>query len=272
LLVKFLFHPAEIHIQQSEDQQRGDTVSLSAMPYLCGCFSSSQNDEKQPPVRTQIPFNPQAGFRQNGNAPVPQDYFNGPSIDYDEGYSPVVPLPKYTPRPVSTEEKTLQYNSNNDRAGRNSWTNRNPDEKNRRDFNQDEEAGVEPGSPHPSALEEVTSDTSSAFSFPSTFDQTSTATRETPPPPYSSYAGSLRPSRSRASSMSHHTTVSRMTFGSSAPSTAPPLTPPPMAHIVGQRPLYRPSEFTHDHPWNQSHGGASDYQHNNPIPRGSWES
>lgn len=234
------------------------------MSFLCGCFSSSSNDEKNPPVRTQIPHNPQAGFRQNGSCPVPPDYVNRFSIDHDDGYSPVVPLPKYTPRPVSVHEKTLQY-SGNDPTNRNSWTNWNPDEKSRRDL----EEG--PSSPHPTTSEEVTSDASSAFSFPSTFGQTSTATRETPPPPYSSYAGSLMPSRSRASSMSHRTTVSRMTFGSSAPSTAPPLTPPPMAHIAGQRPFYRPPEFTHDHPWDDSHGSGPDH-HDFAVSRRSWES
>lgn len=51
--------------------------------------------------------------------------------------------------------------------------------------------------------EEVSSDVSSAVSFPSSYGNTSTATRETPPPPYSPPFLSPAPSRSMSVSSTH---------------------------------------------------------------------
>ncbi|KAL3468855.1 hypothetical protein BJX99DRAFT_242589 [Aspergillus californicus] len=117
--------------------------------------------------------------------------------DAQDGYNQV-PLPAYTPRPMSIQEKTLEahmrdppissetFRHTHAEAQTQPHTHLSTDEKQRLAW---EEATSSPhyyhpyyNHPHP---DEATSDASSAISFPSSYGNTSTATRETPPPPYS---------------------------------------------------------------------------------------
>ncbi|KAL3467889.1 hypothetical protein BJX64DRAFT_247652 [Aspergillus heterothallicus] len=159
---------------------------------------------------------------------------HGPSQAQD-GYNTVVPLPAYTPRPMSIHEKTLEahmrdppissetyhhtqlHNQNEQLSNINPYT-LSTDEKQRLAW--EEATGTTPTptnyhsdtSPnynyyypyytHPRP-EEVTSDVSSALSFPSSYGNTSTATRETPPPPYSPPVLSPAPSRSMSISSAY---------------------------------------------------------------------
>lgn len=103
-----------------------------------------------------------------------------PGGDDGNGYTPVIPLPRYTPRPLSIREKTVEAHmrhppsspspSSSSRPGSGFWV----DEKQRYDY--------EPSQNRDSVTAD---DVSSAFSFQSSYGNTSTATRETPPPPYS---------------------------------------------------------------------------------------
>ncbi|KAE8354886.1 hypothetical protein BDV28DRAFT_155865 [Aspergillus coremiiformis] len=72
--------------------------------------------------------------------------------------------------------------------------------------------------------EDLTSDVSSAISFPSSYGNTSTATRDTPPPPYSSRGVSPAPSRSMSVSSAGY-----------------PLPPQPLAmmQIAQPRPVFQ---------------------------------
>ena len=99
------------------------------------------------------------------------------------GYASVVPLPQYTPRPMSVHEKTLEAHLRDPPMSSDS-SSLYPDEK--QGHGNDDE---------------TTSDSSSVFSYPSSFGNTSTATRETPPPPYSP-RHSVMIGRSRATSVS----------------------------------------------------------------------
>ncbi|PTU24835.1 hypothetical protein P175DRAFT_0497944 [Aspergillus ochraceoroseus IBT 24754] len=114
----------------------------------------------------------------------------------DDGYTQVVPLPRYTARPMSIREKTLEAHMRDHPISsdqlRSSMI---ADEKQRL-------AWEESASPDYSR-EEVTSDVSSAISFPSSYGNTSTATRETPPPPYSPPPWSPAPSRSMSISSAY---------------------------------------------------------------------
>ncbi|KKA16692.1 hypothetical protein T310_9701 [Rasamsonia emersonii CBS 393.64] len=144
------------------------------MPLLCGCFASSAS--QRPRVQTQVPSDPQAGFVRRDDHVDPPQYSNDPALEGVEGYLPVVPLPRYTPRPVSVHEKTLQLSPDQDAPG--AAIRRDPDEKNKRDFEDP---------PTQSAENPNADDASSTFSIPSSFGHTSTETRDTPPPPYESY-------------------------------------------------------------------------------------
>ncbi|CAL5870023.1 uncharacterized protein PFLUO_LOCUS4256 [Penicillium psychrofluorescens] len=116
----------------------------------------------------------------------------------DSGYTNVVPLPQYTARPMSSHEKTLEAHMRDPPVSSSEYS---TDEKSRNLYD-----------------EEVTSDGSSAISFPSSYGNTSTATRETPPPPYS-------PRHSAAFSRSRSVSVS------SAMAVA--INPPPLARVAG---------------------------------------
>ncbi|KAB8269904.1 hypothetical protein BDV30DRAFT_176976 [Aspergillus minisclerotigenes] len=167
---------------------------MSIFNILCGCVTRSSPLSSQPPAqpRRQSPQNRDNGTTTHNNASD-----SPPGIDDEDGYSPVVPLPRYTPRPVSIQEKTLEAHmrdppvSSSDYASNSTYF---QDEKDRLAFETTSNRNHNP--------EDLTSEVSSAISFPSSYGNTSTATRDTPPPPYSSRGVSPAPSRSMSISSS----------------------------------------------------------------------
>ncbi|KAH8700150.1 hypothetical protein BGW36DRAFT_373530 [Talaromyces proteolyticus] len=232
------------------------------MPELCGCLGSSQSN-----VTTQVAADPEAGFARRVDGQVQPPRYDA----VDSGYTPVVPLPRYTPRPLSIHEKTLENNFQNqnghNQPGRGSFGAL--DEKNRQDF---EDAPVQSHSTGSSSatVTATMDDASSAYSFPSSFGHTSTETRDTLPPPYSS-CGSSMFSRSRASSLRSHyrnsissnrPLPSEQAQQTAADIAAAAIMPPPMAHVNHAPPMFAPPAIhMHGH---QRHN--STYQ---PQPRQS---
>ncbi|CAG8141633.1 unnamed protein product [Penicillium salamii] len=171
---------------------------MSFLAGLCGCFVQDETDEKSPHSSSPetVHQRPDHNRVQTGSftlsnngqfirteSPAGVNGHGPPTDSEDGGYSSVVPLPEYTARPMSLHEKTLESHMRDPSVS--SETISYPqDEKNRQLYD-----------------EEVTSDSSSAISFPSSFGNTSTATRETPPPPYSP-RHSVMMSRSRSMSIS----------------------------------------------------------------------
>lgn len=207
----------------------------------------------KPEPRTQVPAYPEAGFMPRPETHTAMDmHHQPPKYDsVDSGYSPVVPLPRYTPRPKSIHEKTLETNNIRHHHGHGQHG---PDEKNRQDFEDSENDAALHSHATGSSSATVTAsstiaptttivdDASSAYSFPSSFGHTSTETRDTPPPPYSS-CGSSFYARSRASSVrSHRRSESLFNYpintGNTSEAMPPPsvpapavIAPPPMAHV-----------------------------------------
>jgi hypothetical protein len=208
------------------------------MPELCGCLGSSEAH-----VTTQVASDPGAGFARESDSQHPPRYDS-----VDVGYIPVVPLPLYTARPMSIHEKTLENNPHPTRSGSFSFA----DEKNRQAF----EAPVQSNSTGSSSATVTATatmdDASSAYSFPSSFGHTSTETRDTPPPPYST-CGSSMFSRSRASSFRshyrnsissiHHPQLEQHQTG--ADIAAATIAPPPMAHVNRPPPVFVPAAIYH---------------------------
>ncbi|CAG7991596.1 unnamed protein product [Penicillium salamii] len=171
---------------------------MSFLAGLCGCFVRDETDEKSPHSSSPETVHQRSDHNRvqtgsftlsnNGQfirteSPAGVNGHGPPTDSEDGGYSSVVPLPEYTARPMSLHEKTLESHMRDPSVS--SETLSYPqDEKNRQLYD-----------------EEVTSDSSSAISFPSSFGNTSTATRETPPPPYSP-RHSVMMSRSRSMSIS----------------------------------------------------------------------
>lgn len=190
---------------------------MSFLAGLCGCFTRGetapsnsspemQTTSSQSRTRSGIQtghftlsdeghFIHTTGLGRGGHGPHPGDSEDG-------GYASVVPLPQYTPRPMSIHEKTLETNMRDPPISSNSNTYPH-DEKSRNLYD-----------------EEVTSDSSSTFSYPSSYGNTSTATRETPPPPYSPR---------------HSATFARARSISVSSVMAVPPNPPPMARVLGSR-------------------------------------
>ncbi|KAL4919530.1 hypothetical protein BDW62DRAFT_179108 [Aspergillus aurantiobrunneus] len=174
------------------------------------------------------------------------------------GYNQIVPLPAYTPRPVSIHEKTLAAHMRDPPISNETCQSHlNTDKKQRLAW---EEAANSPDyypySSHPRP-EEVSSDVSSAVSFPSSYGNTSTATRETPPPPYSPPNMSPAPSRSMSISSAYRRGDLQM----------------PMAALTQPPPAFTRSEA------GRSSGSSMDEQITSPISplnsrpgRWSWES
>ncbi|KAL6239654.1 hypothetical protein BDW75DRAFT_197974 [Aspergillus navahoensis] len=134
---------------------------------------------------------------------------------YNGGYTST-PLPAYTPLPgvnMTAQEKTLaahmrdpsisnetyrhhqhqQHSTATDEKQLLAWEDAAAANSNSNSTS-DSPYPYYPYHTHPRP-EEVSSDVSSAVSFPSSYGNTSTATRETPPPPYSPRAFSPAPSR-----------------------------------------------------------------------------
>jgi hypothetical protein len=194
---------------------------MSFLSALCGCFSrdvtveKASRDHPPPDSMTQRPHpnRIQTGrFMLSGSgefirsaAPANGDHEHGPpsSDSEDGGYSSVVPLPQYTARPMSLHEKTLEAHMRDPSISSESQDSYPQDEKNASRYD-----------------EEVTSDSSSAISFPSSYGNTSTATRETPPPPYSPRHSAML-CRSRSTSISSAMAII--------------INPPPAARLNGSQ-------------------------------------
>ncbi|RDW78667.1 uncharacterized protein DSM5745_05519 [Aspergillus mulundensis] len=134
-------------------------------------------------------------------------------VPEQDGYTST-PLPAYTPcsgSGIAVQEKTLTAHLRDPPISNESYhhhlqnyhqTTETTDEKQRLAWEEAAAAGPYnnanyPYYPYPThpRPEEASSDVSSAISFPSSYGNTSTATRETPPPPYSPRAFSPAPSR-----------------------------------------------------------------------------
>ena len=180
--------------------------TMSLLSCFCLRSSPSRQDEDVPPPhhspqRETVQANPEANPEANHD-----NESAGSGSGFREGYASVAPLPPYTTRPLNASEKTLEAHMRDPPVSSSGYAR---DEKNME---------LEP---FPNAPEEVTSDTSSAISFPSSYGNTSTATRETPPPPYSPGPS---PPVSRRMSISDPTTIEM----------------PRRAHISGPGPRFSP--------------------------------
>lgn len=205
------------------------------MPEFCGCMGSSESH-----ANTQVAADPGAGFVRESDSQQPPRYDS-----VDAGYTPVVPLPRYTARPMSIHEKTLENNPRPTRTGSFSIA----DEKDRQAFEAPPVQSNSTGSSSTTVTATATmDDASSAYSFPSSFGHTSTETRDTPPPPYSN-CGSSMFSRSRASSFRSHyrNSISSIHYPQiELPQTGPDIAgatimPPPMAHVNRPPPVFAPA-------------------------------
>ncbi|KAJ5715257.1 uncharacterized protein N7483_012438 [Penicillium malachiteum] len=163
---------------------------MSFLGDLCGCFTRnasphSSEPKPVPPRQIHSRSSIQTGrFTLSGEGEFiraagasEQDghghgHGHGPPTDSDGGYSSVVPLPQYTPRPMSIHEKTLEAHLLVNFTKRISYGN------------------------------------------------TSTATRETPPPPYSPRHSVVLSTRSRSMSVTSAMAVT--------------INPPPMARVNGR--------------------------------------
>lgn len=145
-------------------------------------LQSGQNDQSQDHTHSSTP-NGMVAYTGNLNI---RDY---------QGYMPTIPLPRYTPRPMSIREKTIEGHMRSSSpelgVGAESDTSASSDEKQRYLYEYDHRDSRDGGL--------TADDVSSAFSFQSSYGNTSTATRETPPPPYS--AG-VSPTPSRRTTVS----------------------------------------------------------------------
>ncbi|KAL4957469.1 hypothetical protein BDW69DRAFT_22691 [Aspergillus filifer] len=206
---------------------------------------------------TKKPTKPEAQTVRDSTSTTPPHHhhtntFQSPTQGQDQdGYNNVVPLPAYTPRPMSIQEKTLEAHMRDPAISNETYQQYqqqhhhdllSSEEKQRLAW---EEAVSEsqhrnshyyqnynhpyfnpyPYTSHPRP-EEVSSDVSSAISFPSSYGNTSTATRETPPPPYSPPSFSPAPSRSMSISSAYRNPPPH-------PSQMPPAAitqPPPVFH------------------------------------------
>ncbi|KAL1976694.1 hypothetical protein VTN31DRAFT_2976 [Thermomyces dupontii] len=227
------------------------------MPCLvfCCCFKPPRcHRNKACPEQTQPPVNNHdQWYRPRLSTTSSSRWSLGEPPRYesldDTGYTPVVPLPRYTPRPASIYEKTLHTSAHHGPS--------NPDGKDRSLFAEQQprchstEATMAPTKTGMSSTTTTTmmDDASSAYSFPSSFGQTSTATRDTPPPPYASCA-SLPLVRSRTSSVRtvpscssprEERTPSITAEGSPTPSPSPP-SPMAMETVQRPQPVYRRRE------------------------------
>ena len=182
------------------------------------CFSRSVPAPEMTEARSARPV----PFTQDQ---IQSDTHNGVAYNHnhnhvnDEGYTPNVPLPRYTPRPMSIREKTLEAHmrdpplSSSSSSVRQSYT---PDEKHPYEFDHSHGGHSRDG---------VTADdVSSAFSFQSSYGNTSTATRETPPPPYSAEVSPVP------------TPTTRRSFSSNHSQQQPPQ---PMVHIAQPRAVFQ---------------------------------
>ncbi|KAJ5732968.1 hypothetical protein N7533_013415 [Penicillium manginii] len=192
---------------------------MSWFANLCGCFTRSDATPQpsNPEMQSRSPTYTRNGVQTgqftlsdeghfirtdhghgHGHGPPPADSEVG-------GYATVVPLPQYTPRPMSVNEKTLESHLRDPSVSSDS-NSYDQDEKNPHLYNED-----------------LSSDASSVISYPSSYGNTSTATRETPPPPYSPRQ-SAQLTRTRSVSLYSMSSTRGIT-----------INPPPIARLNGAR-------------------------------------
>lgn len=156
---------------------------MSFLAALCGCWTRSN------PSSPQEDHPPNQHHHTNTHHPVPSNNNTADEDPGNDGYNPIIPLPAYTPRPQSIHEKTLEAHLRDPPL---SSTDTNTDAFPPYTDEKSVPYAYTPPSQRP---EDLTSDVSSAISFPSSYGNTSTATRDTPPPPYSPRGWSPAPSR-----------------------------------------------------------------------------
>ncbi|KAJ5669137.1 hypothetical protein N7462_010207 [Penicillium macrosclerotiorum] len=199
---------------------------MSFLAGLCGCFTredATPRPSSRPEMQStnsqsrncsgvqtgRFTLSPEGEFIRSAGPDASSGHGSPLGDSDDGGYASVVPLPQYTPRPVSIHEKTLEAHLRDPPMSSDANIISYHDEKNRNVYD-----------------DEVSSDSSSTISYPSSYGNTSTATRETPPPPYSPRHSAVL-SRSRSISISSAMAVA--------------LNPPPMARLHGGRPGPHPS-------------------------------
>ncbi|KAL1957572.1 hypothetical protein VTO42DRAFT_5683 [Malbranchea cinnamomea] len=144
---------------------------MFALSRLCCCFpiqpgrdAASRPTGASPPLE---PIHPSGEIRGE--------------YDMDQPYWPTCPLPRYTPRPISIYEKTIVF-SRGPNADTQPTSEYPRDEKRQPDSTGDQETHTDCAAQNTGG--DHSSDASSTFSIPSSYGNTSTATRS-PPPPYS---------------------------------------------------------------------------------------
>lgn len=161
-------------------------MGMGILSWLC-CIPSSTSP---PPSASSQPRH-HSTITSTSNTPT-----NDPDST-ETGYTSPADLPAYTPRPVSIHEKTLELHMRDPPVPSTSAfppdqpQQSYPDEKAQYQYRYSIDHPASNNRP-----EDLSSDVSSAISFTSSYGNTSTATRETPPPPYSPRDGSPAPSRS----------------------------------------------------------------------------
>ncbi|PLB39129.1 uncharacterized protein BDW47DRAFT_103733 [Aspergillus candidus] len=234
---------------------------MTVLSLLCGCFRRPTDHPPQDhPHEHRHPRDSDPDPTQHGPA-VGSDPPTIPESG-DAGYAAITPLPAYTPHPVEVREKTLEAHLRDPPLSSESFPHHTADPDAKSSFHHHHYYYT----PHfPSKNnEDLTSDVSSAVSFTSSYGNTSTATRETPPPPYSprgvspspswrlyrqqwanTAANSLPSSSSTASSRRHSRSMSVSSAtslpypGVPPPAPVPPLPPLPMAQVTPPRPVLR---------------------------------
>ncbi|KAK2783397.1 hypothetical protein FQN52_009655 [Onygenales sp. PD_12] len=229
---------------------------MTFLSAFCCCVSSDRHLEKPSHIYQQ-PHDPQAGFRQS--------YGTGGDMEapgIDEPYLSAAPLPRYTPRPINADEKTLAFERQ--RANSLDSTEYPRDRKN------PHECGQEPDSPPPfdpgqipsRRLDDISSDASSTLSIPSSFGNTSTATTETPPPPYSTTSSKAPSRRSVALSVSTHGTgMTYISLESAEPTSPVDQLAPPQPAAYRSTPTREIPEDGHG-----EHRRSWESQRSSPLP------
>lgn len=201
---------------------------MAFLASLCSCcLSTDRQTQKSPnqytPNTTSHHAQPYQGYDQMNH------HQSQPFIDEDDPFHSSQPLPRYTERPTSIREKTLAF------SGRRSIAD-DPVPRNEKNIDitqtpsQPQPQPQSQSQPHESATtssDDHFSDASSTFSLPSSFGNTSTATGETPPPPYSIISSRAPSQRSMSISTSAYE------IGTSYEDALSPtsLTPPPPAAL-----------------------------------------
>ena len=186
------------------------------MTFLSNVFCCFSRSVPAPEMTEARPARP-VPFRQEDQMQSDVAYNHNHNHVNDEGYTPNIPLPRYTARPMSIREKTLETHMrdpplSSSSSVRQSYT-PTGDEKHPYEFD-NAGHGVTPD------------DVSSAFSFQSSYGNTSTATRETPPPPYSAEVSPVPTPTTRRSFSSNHSQQQQQQQ-------------PPMVHIAQPRAVFQ---------------------------------